>query len=113
MDGSLTIIAEDTAVAWAAVETAIARLAIGGMILLVDDPDRENEGDLVAAASLATPETVNFMAVHGRGLICCPVGRHVLDRPHIPPMGERNDRFGTAFHTGPTSPARSRRPGWA
>ncbi len=84
---------------WAGVEEAIAALRAGRMIVLVDDPDRENEGDLVAAASLATPETVNFMATHGRGLICCPVERATLDRLDIPPMGH-GDRFGTAFHVG-------------
>jgi 3,4-dihydroxy 2-butanone 4-phosphate synthase/GTP cyclohydrolase II len=86
---------------WAGVEEAVAVLAAGGMIVLVDDPDRENEGDLVAAAALATPETVNFMATHGRGLICAPVERGQLDRLGIPPMASSTaDRFGTAFHVG-------------
>ncbi|HEY3751057.1 MAG TPA: 3,4-dihydroxy-2-butanone-4-phosphate synthase [Pseudonocardiaceae bacterium] len=86
---------------WASVGDAVAVLAGGGMIVLVDDPDRENEGDLVAAASLATPETVNFMATHGRGLICAPVERGQLDRLGIPPMvSGTGDRFGTAFHVG-------------
>jgi 3,4-dihydroxy 2-butanone 4-phosphate synthase / GTP cyclohydrolase II len=83
------------------VEEAVAAIARGGMAIVVDDPERENEGDLVAAAELVTPETINFMATHGRGLICCPVPAEQLDRLHIPPMSNgAGDRFGTAFHVG-------------
>ena len=55
---------------FATVEEAILEIRKGRMVILVDDEDRENEGDLTMAAEAATPETVNFMAVHGRGLIC-------------------------------------------
>ena len=52
------------------VEEAIEDIRAGRFVVVVDDPDRENEGDLVIAAQFATPETINFMATHGRGLIC-------------------------------------------
>ena len=54
-------------------EEALEELKKGNMIVVVDDEDRENEGDLLMAAEKATPEAVNFMAVHGRGLICVPM----------------------------------------
>jgi 3,4-dihydroxy 2-butanone 4-phosphate synthase/GTP cyclohydrolase II len=83
------------------IEEAVAAIAGGGMVIVVDDPGRENEGDLVAAAELATPETINFMATHGRGLICAPVERDRLDQLGVPAMaGVNGDRFGTAFHVG-------------
>ncbi|HEX5403998.1 MAG TPA: 3,4-dihydroxy-2-butanone-4-phosphate synthase [Pseudonocardiaceae bacterium] len=98
---TLTTDSPTTTGRWASVEEAVAALAAGGMVVLVDDPDRENEGDLVAAAALATPETVNFMATYGRGLICAPVERGQLDRLGVPPMVTGStDRFGTAFHVG-------------
>ena len=53
-----------------AIEEAIEEIRAGRFVVVVDDPDRENEGDLVIAAQFATPETINFMATHGRGLIC-------------------------------------------
>jgi 3,4-dihydroxy 2-butanone 4-phosphate synthase / GTP cyclohydrolase II len=84
-----------------AVEMAIRTIVRGGIIIVVDDPDRENEGDFVAAASLATASTINFMATYGRGLICCAIERAQLDRLNIPPMTASNiDTFETAFHTG-------------
>ncbi|HAI39306.1 MAG TPA: bifunctional 3,4-dihydroxy-2-butanone-4-phosphate synthase/GTP cyclohydrolase II, partial [Maribacter sp.] len=55
------------------IEEAIADIRAGKVIIVVDDENRENEGDFLAAAELATPETVNFMATHGRGLICAPL----------------------------------------
>ena len=55
---------------FAAIEEAIEEIRAGRFVVVVDDPDRENEGDLVIAAQFATPENVNFMATHGRGLIC-------------------------------------------
>jgi 3,4-dihydroxy 2-butanone 4-phosphate synthase/GTP cyclohydrolase II len=86
---------------FATVERAIAAIARGEMVIVVDNPDRENEGDLVMAAELATPEALNFMATHGRGLVCVPMLRSRLDELEIPPMVTRNeDPHGTAFHVG-------------
>ncbi len=71
----------------------------GKMIILVDDEDRENEGDLVAAAEKVTPEAVNFMATHGRGLICIPMEKGDLKRLGLPPMVTENTaKLSTAFH---------------
>ncbi len=76
----------------------IADLSEGKMIILLDDEDRENEGDLVCAADRVTPETINFMAKHGRGLICLALDGSILDRLQIPMMARHNgSRFGTAF----------------
>jgi 3,4-dihydroxy 2-butanone 4-phosphate synthase/GTP cyclohydrolase II len=71
---------------FAGIEEAVAAIARGGMVVVVDDADRENEGDLVIAADAATPETVNFMAVHGRGLICLSLEGERLDRLRIGAM---------------------------
>jgi 3,4-dihydroxy 2-butanone 4-phosphate synthase / GTP cyclohydrolase II len=90
-----------TAPVLATVPEAIAAIGRGDMAIVVDDEDRENEGDFVAAADLITPRTVNVMATRGRGLICCPVPLPQLERLGIPPMGTSNrDRLGTAFHVG-------------
>jgi len=68
------------------------------MIILVDDEDRENEGDLCMAAQFITPESINFMAKHGRGLICLTLADEMADRLELPLMVRRNEsRFGTAF----------------
>lgn len=70
----------------------------GRMIVLVDDEDRENEGDLVAAAELITPESINFMVTHGRGLICMPMTEADCDRLGLHPQSAENTaRLGTAF----------------
>ncbi len=70
----------------------------GGMLIVVDDEDRENEGDLVMPAEKVSPETVNFMAKHGRGLICVPMEAKRLKELELKPMVEDNsDRFDTAF----------------
>jgi 3,4-dihydroxy 2-butanone 4-phosphate synthase/GTP cyclohydrolase II len=83
------------------IEAAIDAIAAGGMAVVVDDPSRENEGDLVMAARFVTPEAVNFMATHARGLICVPMLRERLDELEIPPMVDRcTDPKGTAFHVG-------------
>jgi 3,4-dihydroxy 2-butanone 4-phosphate synthase/GTP cyclohydrolase II len=72
----------------------------GRMIILVDDEDRENEGDLIVAAELVTPEAVNFMARYGRGLICMPMRAERIAALNLPPMASDNaSRFDTAFHT--------------
>ena len=76
----------------------VAELAAGRMVILVDDEDRENEGDLVIAAEHATPEAINFMARHGRGLICLTLTRERCERLRLPPMTTRNGTVhGTAF----------------
>jgi 3,4-dihydroxy 2-butanone 4-phosphate synthase/GTP cyclohydrolase II len=70
----------------------------GELIILVDDEGRENEGDLVVAAEFATPEAINFMAKHGRGLICLTLTEERLEELKIPMMVQQNTaQFGTAF----------------
>jgi 3,4-dihydroxy 2-butanone 4-phosphate synthase/GTP cyclohydrolase II len=76
----------------------VAELAAGRMVILVDEEDRENEGDLVLAADLVTPEAINFMARYGRGLICLTLTREHCERLQLPPMTRRNGtQHGTAF----------------
>jgi len=83
---------------FASVEEAIADVAAGKMVIVTDDEDRENEGDLVAAASRITPETVNFMATHGRGLICVPITTERALQLGLGSMVPRNEEsFGTNF----------------
>ncbi|HEX4445086.1 MAG TPA: 3,4-dihydroxy-2-butanone-4-phosphate synthase, partial [Polyangiaceae bacterium] len=65
---------------------AIADVRAGKMIILVDDEDRENEGDLMMAAQFVTPEAINFMATHGRGLICVTLSEDQIDRMKLPMM---------------------------
>ena len=79
-------------------EEAIEEIRQGKMIILVDDEDRENEGDLTIAAEKVTPEIINFMAVHGRGLICLPMSSEWIDRLKLPMMTDQNQsQFGTGF----------------
>ena len=76
----------------------VAELAAGQMVILVDEEDRENEGDLVLAADLVTPEAINFMARNGRGLICLTLTRERCERLQLPPMTAKNGaQHGTAF----------------
>jgi 3,4-dihydroxy 2-butanone 4-phosphate synthase / GTP cyclohydrolase II len=85
----------------APIEAAVAAIARGEMVVVVDSPDRENEGDLVMAAEKVTPEAVNFMATHGRGLICAPMLPQRLADLGIEPMvANGTDPHGTAFHVG-------------
>jgi 3,4-dihydroxy 2-butanone 4-phosphate synthase/GTP cyclohydrolase II len=80
------------------VETALAEIRAGRMIVVVDDEDRENEGDLTMAAEAVTPEAINFMAKHGRGLICLAMTPERLDYLRLGPMTTLNtSQFGTAF----------------
>lgn len=80
------------------VEEAIEDIKNGRMVILVDDEDRENEGDLTVAASHITPETINFMAKYGRGLICLAMAPEKVEQLDLPMMTQRNtSRFGTAF----------------
>ena len=81
------------------VSKAIEDIKAGRMIIVVDDPGRENEGDLVAAAGKITPYIVNFMASHGRGLICLPILGERLDALNIVPMVERPDKSKEAAFT--------------
>ena len=76
----------------------VAELAVGRMVILVDEEDRENEGDLVLAAEHVTPEAINFMARHARGLICLTLTRERCERLQLSPMAPRNGtKHGTAF----------------
>ncbi|SEL07802.1 3,4-dihydroxy 2-butanone 4-phosphate synthase / GTP cyclohydrolase II [Roseateles sp. YR242] len=76
----------------------VAELAAGRMVILVDEEDRENEGDLVLAADHVTPEAINFMAKFGRGLICLTLTRERCEQLQLPPMATRNGtKHGTAF----------------
>ncbi|SHJ89297.1 GTP cyclohydrolase II [Malonomonas rubra DSM 5091] len=82
----------------ATIEAALGDLRQGKMIILVDDEDRENEGDLVLAAEYATPEAINFMAKEGRGLICLTLTEERADQLDLPPMVVENTAsFSTAF----------------
>ncbi|SAL09330.1 bifunctional 3,4-dihydroxy-2-butanone-4-phosphate synthase/GTP cyclohydrolase II [Caballeronia humi] len=76
----------------------IAELKAGRMVILVDEEDRENEGDLVIAAEFVTPEAINFMARYGRGLICLTLTQERCRQLNLPPMTHRNGtQYGTAF----------------
>ena len=80
------------------IELAIDDLRNGKIIIVADDEDRENEGDLVCAAELVTPETINFMTLHGRGLICLALTGERCDQLGLPQMTERNtEELATAF----------------
>jgi 3,4-dihydroxy 2-butanone 4-phosphate synthase/GTP cyclohydrolase II len=82
----------------ASIQEAIEDIKAGRFIIVVDDEDRENEGDLVMAAEKVTPQAINFMARHGRGLICLPIIGERLDELKIPMMtGNNTSHFGTAF----------------
>ncbi len=87
----------------ASVETAIKAYRAGRMVILVDDEDRENEGDFAMAAEDITPEAVNFMALEGRGLICVPMTTADLSRFKLPMMVQNN----TSAHTARRSPCQS------
>ena len=80
------------------VESALAQLRRGRMVILVDDADRENEGDLVLAAEFATPEAINFMAKHARGLICLSLSEEQVKRLGLHMMVQENEStYSTAF----------------
>jgi len=83
---------------FATVEEAVEEIRQGRMVVLVDDEDRENEGDLAMAAEKITPDAINFMAKHGRGLICMPLTEDRCDELHLPLMSPINTSVhGTAF----------------
>ncbi len=80
------------------IDEALEALRAGRIILVTDDPDRENEGDFICAAEFATPENVAFMAIEGRGLICMPMTGELADSLALPPMVVKNtDNHETAF----------------
>ncbi len=80
------------------IEEAIADIKAGKVVIVVDDEDRENEGDFICAAECITPEIINFMATHGRGLICTPISAERAVEMDLSPMVKRNtDMHGTAF----------------
>jgi 3,4-dihydroxy 2-butanone 4-phosphate synthase/GTP cyclohydrolase II len=89
---------DQTDITFSTVEAALDDLRAGKMIVVVDDEDRENEGDLTLAAEFATPEAINFMAKYGRGLICLTLTEDRADALRLGPMTQDNtSRFGTAF----------------
>ena len=80
------------------IEEAVEDLKAGKIILCSDDPGRENEGDLICAGQFATTDNINFMAVHGRGLICTPIGEEIAKRLNLAQMvTENTDNHETAF----------------
>ena len=80
------------------IEEALEELRKGKIILVTDDPDRENEGDFICAAEFATTENINFMAIHGKGLICMPMSEEYVRKLKIPQMVQNNtDNHETAF----------------
>ncbi|HEY1467596.1 MAG TPA: 3,4-dihydroxy-2-butanone-4-phosphate synthase, partial [Candidatus Acidoferrum sp.] len=79
---------------FASVEDAIRELRSGHMIVVVDDEDRENEGDVMMAAEMITPAAINFMATHGRGLICLAMTGERLDELELAPMAPDNTALG-------------------
>src|SRR5438094_8500746 len=80
------------------VATALDEIRAGRFVVVVDDEDRENEGDLVIAAEKVTPEAINFMAREGRGLICLALTEQRCEELELPPMVQDNtSNFGTAF----------------
>jgi len=82
----------------ASTQDILAELKAGRMVILVDEEDRENEGDLVLAADFVTPEAINFMARFGRGLICLTLTQERCRRLNLPLMTQRNGtQYGTAF----------------
>ena len=72
------------------IEEAIAAIKAGKMVLVTDDEDRENEGDLIMAAELCTPEAINFMAKEARGLICMPAAGEIMDKLQFGAMVSKN-----------------------
>ncbi|MEM8862447.1 MAG: 3,4-dihydroxy-2-butanone-4-phosphate synthase, partial [Chloroflexota bacterium] len=84
----------------ATIPQAIEAFKAGQMVIIVDDEDRENEGDLAIAADFATPEAINFMATYGKGLICTPLEEKICDRmglPQMVPPDMNGSGFGTPF----------------
>ena len=88
----------DSPLTFSAIPEIIAEIAAGRLVIVADDPSRENEADLVGAASLCTPEIVNFMAIHARGMICTPITAERTEELDLPQMTRRNrEGHKTAF----------------
>ncbi|MEX0742902.1 MAG: 3,4-dihydroxy-2-butanone-4-phosphate synthase, partial [Actinomycetota bacterium] len=84
--------------AFATIDEALEDVRAGRVVIVVDDADRENEGDFILAADRATPEALNFMVTHGRGIVCMPVTQQRLEELRIPLMvSKNNESHGTAF----------------
>jgi 3,4-dihydroxy 2-butanone 4-phosphate synthase/GTP cyclohydrolase II len=79
------------------IDEIITAIGAGEMVVITDDERRENEGDLVMAAEMATSKAINFMACHGRGLICAPITAERANALELPIMAATHDRFNTAF----------------
>src|SRR5690606_3940923 len=95
---ALPAVRERTAAGFDTIPTAIAEIAAGRAVIVIDDEDRENEGDLIFAAELTTPELVAFMVRYTSGYVCVPITESVADRLDVPPMFRVNqDRRGTAY----------------
>lgn len=86
------------ALAFSSIEEIVTEISNGRLVIVADDPGRENEADLIGAASRVTPEMIAFMATHGRGLICSPITRERVEALDLPPMSRRNrEGHRTAF----------------
>jgi len=79
------------------IEEVVAAIARGELVVVTDDENRENEGDLIAAAAAVSPETINFMATYGRGLICVPITEARGNELQLFSMAQDSDPFKTAF----------------
>src|SRR5690625_6342044 len=80
------------------IEEAVTDLKVGKPIIVVDDEDRENEGDLVGLSEQVTPEMINFMITHGKGLVCMPISNALADKMTLPLLEKKNtDPYGKAF----------------
>ena len=80
----------DNPLCFSPIDEIAAEIAAGRMVIVADDPSRENEADLVGGAALCTAKMVNFMAVHGRGLVCAPLSVERAERLDLPQMEQRN-----------------------
>ncbi len=90
-----------TSVIFNTIEEAIDEISNGRMVIVVDDEDRENEGDLVMAAHYVTPDAINFMIKHAKGLVCLPATDTILERFELKEMVQQNsDHLKTAFTVG-------------
>ena len=76
---------------FSSIDEAIEEIKLGKMIIVVDDEDRENEGDLIMAADMITPDAINFMAIKGRGIICAPITKKIAERLDLDLMVNNND----------------------